>query len=347
MEDNKTDKTDDTKFWVLWCPTYPKPPTKRYETFEQARAVGASMATKQPGDEFHVLECVATYQAEKPVEPKLKKVERKESKKEREAREANLAKETSFLSGLAVPRVVPTGLKPPGVPNTNPFADDSTYRMTEYKGISGPMSEAEKHRKAARDLIGKRVKIVRAGAVYGAIMDVEWFRKQVAVGNRGNCTYSTWGGQRPQDGDYGKVIDAATTTAPQVYSAWDYRTPQVRDEKGWRKDEIALVVQLDRGISCVIKMDAVEVVDLGTATPFRPLLPPRKAVVPGERYRLVDGTPVRAVKGGTENLRGKLSYYWWLASPWIKEREYPDSYRVFTDENDGCIKDSLYLVEEK
>lgn len=340
MEDNKTDKTDDTKFWVLWCPTYPKPPTKRYETFEQARAVGASMATKQPGDEFHVLECVASYQAEKPVEPKLKKVERKESKKERDTREANLAKETSFLSQLAVPRVVvPTGLKPPGVP------DDSTYRMTEYKGISGPMSEAEKHRKAARDLIGKRVKITRIGALYSSIMDVEWFRKQVSVGNRDNCTVNTWGGQYPQAGDYGKVIDAATTTQPVTYSAWDYRTPQVRDELGWRKDEIALVVQLDRGISCVIKMDAVEVVEV--APTFRPLLPPRKAVVVGEHYRLVDGTPVRAVNGGGETLRGKYSYFWWGETRWQKARAYPDSYQLFTMTNDGCFKDSLYLVEEK
>ncbi len=85
------------KFYINWCPTYPQPPRKTYDTPEQAHKVAEEMAKKQPGDEFHVLECIGTYKAEKPVAPVLVKTERKETKKERETREANLAKEQETL----------------------------------------------------------------------------------------------------------------------------------------------------------------------------------------------------------------------------------------------------------
>lgn len=113
--------TTPDKFYINWCPTYPQPPKKTYDTPEQAHKVAEEMAKKQPGDEFHVLECIGTYKAEKPVAPVLVKTERKETKKEREEREANLQRERDALTRIgaySAPKPTVQNVFPNAVINT-------------------------------------------------------------------------------------------------------------------------------------------------------------------------------------------------------------------------------------
>lgn len=51
----------DKKFWVLWQPDYPMPPKVKYDSLEQARKVAESMAKKEPGKTFYVMEATAAY----------------------------------------------------------------------------------------------------------------------------------------------------------------------------------------------------------------------------------------------------------------------------------------------
>jgi hypothetical protein len=48
-------------FWIIWNPAADKPPTTRYTSEKQARAVADKLALGNPGSEFIVLEAVASY----------------------------------------------------------------------------------------------------------------------------------------------------------------------------------------------------------------------------------------------------------------------------------------------
>ena len=54
-------------FWILWCPGFSRPPTVRFESLEKAREVAESMATKNPNDEFFIMEARGVSKTLKPV----------------------------------------------------------------------------------------------------------------------------------------------------------------------------------------------------------------------------------------------------------------------------------------
>jgi hypothetical protein len=285
------------KFYTLWCPTFPTPPKKTYDSSEQAHAVAKSMATKQPGDEFHVMECVATYKAEKPVEPKLVVEQRNETKKERETREANLERECQALAAMAS--------KPaPYIPNQAINLVAKYPAPQNNTGRTGPLAPGEESLDRARKLIGKRVSIADMSGLLTNLMDSN-FRNQIDIEHRANCTPATWAGRYPQTGDAGVVIAAGDRRPQSAFysSTWT----AVQSVKYTSDNDIALVVRLDKGISVTITMPSVK------PEPDVAVLPLKVSeLVEGNYYLLKDGVKVRAWRGtnrvlGREEVRGHRS----------------------------------------
>lgn len=56
------------KFWILWCPTSEKPPTRRFFREEEALKVAEKMALDHPGSEFVVMLSVIGVERSRKVE---------------------------------------------------------------------------------------------------------------------------------------------------------------------------------------------------------------------------------------------------------------------------------------